>query len=156
MRAGDSASGVLAIAFGAAVAVYSWSFPATPGHPVGPAAFPAALGCSLVVAGALLLIGGLRQPRDSWIELPAWARDPRLASNFVLVLAAVMFYALTVDRLGFLITATFLLAILFGVFGVRRTRILPLAVTVTLAIHVAFYTLLGVPLPWGVLERIAW
>jgi putative tricarboxylic transport membrane protein len=156
MRVGESASGVLSIAFGAAVAAYSWSFPATPGHPVGPAAFPAAIGCSLVVAGALLLFGGLRQPRDSWIELPAWARNPRLALNFVLVLAAVMLYALAVDRLGFLITATFLLTILFGAFGVRRTRILPLAVTVTLAIHVAFYTLLGVPLPWGVLERIAW
>ena len=156
MRVGDGASGVFSIAFGAAVTAYSWSFPATPGHPVGPAVFPAAIGCSLVVAGALLLIGALRQPRHPWIELPAWARNPRLALNFVLVLGAVMFYAVAVDRLGFLITATFLLAILFGAFGVRRTRILPRAAGVALAIHFSFYTLLRVPLPWGVLERIAW
>jgi putative tricarboxylic transport membrane protein len=29
-------------------------------------------------------------------------------------------------------------------------------VIVTLVIHYAFYSLLRVPLPWGVLERFAW
>ena len=156
MRVGDRASGVFSIAFGAAVAAYAWSFPATPGHPVGPAAFPITIGCALVIAGALLLFGGRHERRDSGIELPAWTRDRRLGANFVLVLASVVFYALAVERLGFLVTAILLLAILFGAFGVRRARILPLAVAVTLAIHFSFYTLLRVPLPWGVLEAIAW
>jgi putative tricarboxylic transport membrane protein len=39
---------------------------------------------------------------------------------------------------------------------VPRLRIVPLALIVTFAIHYAFYTLLRVPLPWGVLEGIAW
>jgi putative tricarboxylic transport membrane protein len=42
------------------------------------------------------------------------------------------------------------------VFGVRVRWIVPLAVVVTLVIHYAFYKLLHVPLPWGVLERFAW
>jgi len=114
------------------------------------------IGFALVIAGALLLVGGTRERRESWIELPAWTRDRRLAAKFVLVLASVLFYALAVERVGFLITAILLLAILFGAFGVRRVNILPLAIAVTLAIHFAFYTLLRVPLPWGVLEAIAW
>jgi putative tricarboxylic transport membrane protein len=156
MRMGDRASGILSIAIGAAVTAYAWSFPTAPGHPVGPGAFPAAIGCALVGAGTLLLAGSLRRRRDSWIELPDWMRKPRLVSNFALVLAAVVFYAVAVDRLGFLITAILLLAILFAAFGVRRSRILPLAVAVTLVLHFGFYTLLRVPLPWGMLEGIAW
>ncbi len=48
------------------------------------------------------------------------------------------------------------LAVLFVAFKVNRRRIVPLAVVVTFSIHYAFYTLLRVPLPWGLLEGIAW
>src|SRR5688500_2973791 len=155
MRASDRAAGGFSIAFGAAVATFAWTFPATAGHPIGPAAFPFTIGCGLIIAGALLLIGAARR-RDTWIDFTAWTRNRRQAATFVLVLASVLFYALAVERLGFLITAILLLAILFSAFGVRRARILPLALAVTLAIHFSFYTLLRVPLPWGVLEAIAW
>ena len=45
---------------------------------------------------------------------------------------------------------------LFAVFGVRPCWILPLAILLTLAIHTAFYKLLKVPLPWGVLQGFIW
>ena len=45
---------------------------------------------------------------------------------------------------------------LFAVFGVRPAWILPLAVVLTLAIHTAFYKLLKVPLPWGLLKGFIW
>jgi putative tricarboxylic transport membrane protein len=32
----------------------------------------------------------------------------------------------------------------------------PIALVLTLLIHYAFYKLLRVPLPWGVLQPIAW
>jgi putative tricarboxylic transport membrane protein len=156
MRASDRASGVFSIACGAGVAAYAWTFPAAAGHPIGPAAFPITIGCALVIAGVLLLIGGARRRSGTGIDFTAWTRDRRQAANFAIVPASVLFYAVAVERLGFLITAILLLAILFSAFGVRRARILPLAVAVTLAIHFSFYTLLRVPLPWGVLEGIAW
>jgi putative tricarboxylic transport membrane protein len=34
--------------------------------------------------------------------------------------------------------------------------VVPLAVVVTLIIHYAFYKLLRVPLPWGLLQGVAW
>jgi putative tricarboxylic transport membrane protein len=45
---------------------------------------------------------------------------------------------------------------MFAVFRVRARWIAPLAVVVPLGIHYAFYKLLHVPLPWGVLEKFAW
>ena len=60
------------------------------------------------------------------------------------------------DRLGFIPTGVIYLAALFLVFRVPRTWIVPLAIVVTLGIHYAFYKLLKVPLPWGLLQGVAW
>ena len=60
------------------------------------------------------------------------------------------------DRLGFIVTGVIYLCTLFWVFGVKTRWILPLAIGVTLGIHYAFYKLLKVPLPWGILQGIAW
>jgi putative tricarboxylic transport membrane protein len=156
MKFSDSASGLLAIAIGGAVAAYSSAFPQMPGQPIGPAAFPAIIGVALIAAGATLVANGMRRRSVAWIELPEWVRRPRMLWNFILVLVALLFYAFVVDRLGFFITAILFLSMLFAAFGVPRRKVLPIAIVVTLAIHYSFYTLLRVPLPWGVLEGIAW
>ena len=67
-----------------------------------------------------------------------------------------MFYVLLVDRLGFIPTGIIYLAVLFAAFGVRAVWILPVAIVLTLAIHTAFYKLLKVPLPWGLLQGFVW
>jgi putative tricarboxylic transport membrane protein len=46
--------------------------------------------------------------------------------------------------------------VLWFAFGVRRRVILPMAIAVTLTIHYMFYSVLRVPLPWGLLGGIAW
>jgi putative tricarboxylic transport membrane protein len=61
-----------------------------------------------------------------------------------------------VDRLGFIPTGIIYLAVLMAVFRVRLANSLVIAVVVTLVIHYAFYKLLKVPLPWGVLVKWAW
>ena len=63
---------------------------------------------------------------------------------------------LALTSVGFFITAFVFLGGLFLLFGVSRRWIVPLAVVVTFALHVAFYTVLRVPLPWGWLEGMAW
>jgi len=40
--------------------------------------------------------------------------------------------------------------------GVRPSRVVPVAIVATLIIHTGFYKLLKVPLPWGLLQPIAW
>jgi putative tricarboxylic transport membrane protein len=65
-------------------------------------------------------------------------------------------YIMFVDRLGFIVTGVLYMGALFTVFGVRPRWIIPLAIAVTFVIHYAFYKLLHVPLPWGVLEPVEW
>jgi putative tricarboxylic transport membrane protein len=164
MRTGDVISGLLVALLGAAVVAEAATFPPMPGQPVGPSLFPMVLGFWLITAGAMLMLaplrahGGRAEPRHETgpLEPDTPAARRRAVANVAIVLGDLLFYALSVKRLGFLLTALVFLTILFGAFGVRRTRILPLAIAVTLVVHFAFYTLLRVPLPWGVLEGIAW
>ena len=156
MTLSDTLSGLLILIFGSAIAAYSWTFPPMPGQPVGPALFPTLIGCGLLVLGTALVFSGARRRGTPLVDLADWVRRPRMVFNFALVVGDLVFYALAVDGLGFFITAFAFLSALFLAFGVSRRRILPLAAAVTIAIHYGFYTLLRVPLPWGVLERIAW
>ena len=122
----------------------------------GPGAFPLLIGVGLSLCGTVLIWGGWVQrggPRLDAEETPA---SPRLAFNGVLVVGALVFYALAAETVGFFLAGSVFLASLFLAFGVNRRWIAPLAVAVTLGIHVAFYTLLRVPLPWGWFEGMAW
>jgi putative tricarboxylic transport membrane protein len=156
MRLHDTPSGLLLLLFGASVAFYSHSFPITAEQRVGPGTFPTLIGIALSVCGAVLIASGRRQRGAAWVEGESWVREPRLALNAALVVTALIVYALAVETLGFFITAFMLLTALFLAFGVSRRWIVPVAVTVTFGLHVAFYSLLRVPLPWGWLEPIAW
>ena len=64
-----------------------------------------------------------------------------------------MFFA---DSLGFVLCSTLMLIALLWSYGVRPVLVVPVALVATLAIHLGFYKLLKVPLPWGVLQPIAW
>ena len=63
-----------------------------------------------------------------------------------------MFYVLAADALGFHITGVLLLAVWIRLLGASWRVTLPVAIISTLVIHLSFYKLLRVPLPWGVLE----
>jgi putative tricarboxylic transport membrane protein len=49
-----------------------------------------------------------------------------------------------------------MLCALLAAYRVRAALILPIAVLVSLIVHTGFYKLLKVPLPWGVLQSVAW
>lgn len=155
MRVGDTVSGLLTAIVGIAIVLYAATFPPMPGQPVGPSLFPSAIGGGMVILGAALVVNGLRE-RTPTVEFDDWVRRPRMLVNFGAVIAAVLFYSLAVDVLGFFLAAIAFLTVLFFAFGVTRTLIAPLAIGVTMVIHYGFYSLLRVPLPWGVLEAIAW
>jgi putative tricarboxylic transport membrane protein len=156
MRFSDALSGLLLAALGAAVIAYSQTFPPMPGQSVGPSLFPSMIGGGLVIFGVMLMAPALRRGDRPWVEIEDWMRRPRMVLNFALVVGMLVVYAFVVDTLGFFLASIVFLVSLFLAFGVNRKWILPLAVIVTFAIHYAFYTLLRVPLPWGVFEGIAW
>jgi putative tricarboxylic transport membrane protein len=156
MRVSDTLAGLLILCFGIAVAVYARTFPSIPGQNVGPGLFPTIIGAGFTLCGAVLAFAGARQGRAASIQTAEWVRRPRMVSNFLLVIVDLLFYLLAVDALGFLVTGVIFLSALLLAFNVARRWVVPIAIAVTFAIHYGFYTLLHVPLPWGVLEGIAW
>jgi putative tricarboxylic transport membrane protein len=160
MKLDDALSGAMLALLGGAILWHVRAFPHIPGQNVGPALFPGVVAAALVVCGALLAASGLRRRRRSgagaWIASPAWLRSPPQAIAFVVLVAAGVFYLLAVDRLGFVVTAFVCLAALMWSLRVRLAVALLVALAMTLAIHWAFYKLLRVPLPWGVLQGVAW
>ena len=161
MKLNDAIWGALLVLLGGALLIHVQGFPRIPGQQIGPGLFPGILGVGLAVCGLLLIVRGIRlrvADRTSavWMALPEWAHAPRQRLGFSVLVAVNVLYLVVVDRLGFVLTGTIYLAALMWVLRVRPSRIVPIALVLTLLIHYAFYKLLRVPLPWGVLQPIAW
>jgi putative tricarboxylic transport membrane protein len=123
--------------------------PAVPGQDVGPAAFPMLIGGGLVLCGVLIAFG-----IGQAFEAPEADAEgaPRFAGlRALLPPALLVFYVLTVDRLGFLPTAAAMVLATALTFGARWRLAVPLAIAAPLLVHLVFYKLLRVPLPAGLL-----
>ena len=161
MRLHDAVWGALVLLLGMAILIAIRSFPTIPGQQYGPALFPGVIAIGLLACGAALIYSGLaaRSRSDgafAAVTWDDWVRSPRHVAAFVVVIAVNVLYIAFADWLGFVIASSLYLAALFAVFGVRRWLVVPLAIAATLVIHYAFYKLLRVPLPWGLLQGIAW
>ncbi|MEJ8838225.1 tripartite tricarboxylate transporter TctB family protein [Ramlibacter sp. AN1133] len=157
MKLNDAVFGVLLMLLGAAVLVGVQGYPKIPGQPVGPALFPGLIAAGLCIGGVLLIARGWRErAAHRWLAWDDWVRSPRHVLSLAVLLASVVFYILAAEKLGFLLTAPVILASLFLVLRVPPLRAVTIALVATLLIHFAFYKLLRVPLPWGVLKGIAW
>lgn len=157
MKINDAVFGALLLALGIAVLAVVQGYPKIPGQQVGPALFPGLIACGLCIGGAALLLRGWRErARVAWFAPGPWVRSPRHILALVVVLGGVLFYMLAGERLGFLVCASLLMWALMWALGVPPLRALLIAVVSALVIHFAFYKLLRVPLPWGVLGGIAW
>ena len=157
MKLNDAIFGALLLALGIAVLVVVQAYPKIPGQQVGPALFPGLIACGLCVGGAALVLRGWRdRALAPWFQGAPWMRSSRHMLAVLVIVGGVVFYMLAAERLGFLPCATLLLWVLMVVLRVPPLRALVIAVIAALVIHFAFYKLLRVPLPWGVLGGIAW
>ena len=167
MRINDAIWGALFIIGAAAVLIHVQGFPKIPGQNVGPGLFPGVIAAGIAICGLILIVRGLRARAAGddvagdgaaarWFVLPPWLRSAQHIGGFAVLVGVNVFYLLVVDRLGFLITGFVYLLALMWVLRVRLARAVPVAIVMTLLIHYAFYKLLKVPLPWGVLTPFAW
>ena len=157
MKLNDAVFGLLLLAMGAAVLFIVQDYPTIPGQQVGPALFPGMIAVGLCVCGLVLLVRGWRARASvPWLDMDDWVRSPRHVLALVLLISSVLFYILASQWLGFLVSAVLILTVLFRVLQLSLARSLLIAVIATLVIHFAFYKLLRVPLPWGVLTPYAW
>ena len=155
MRVNDALIGAVLAALGIAILVHVQGYPTIPGQKYGPALFPGLAAAGLVACGALLVRRGIRAGAPA-LAIPPWMRSPQHVASFLAVVGALAFYIAAVDTLGFVPTGALILGALFRKFDVRWHVAVPVAIVATLAIHLLFFKLLRVPLPWGLLQPIAW
>ncbi len=157
MKLNDAIFGLLLLVLGITVLVVVQTFPKIPGQQVGPALFPGLIATGLCVGGLMLLVRGWRERASvPWLSLEDWVRSSRHLLAFCVLIGAIVFYMLVSQALGFLLSSAIILSVLFYVLQVPLAKSVLVAVVATLVIHFAFYKLLRVPLPWGVLQNYAW
>ncbi len=152
MQLSDRVTGAVLVVLGGVAAYAGSRLPAVPGQDVGPAAFPMLIGIGLVICGVLIALGIGRSFEVAEAEAPAGQGSRRLAGLRALIPPALLlFYVLAADRLGFLPTAAVIVLVMALALGARLRLAVPLAVVAPVLIHLAFYKLLRVPLPAGLL-----
>ena len=156
MKINDAIFGVVFLLLGVVVVVHVQAFPRIPGQQIGPAMFPGLTAAALAACGVLLIVSGVRhRAQRPWYETADWMRSGRHFIALAAIVGGVAGYVLLANAVGFLIVAPILLWVWFTVLGVRRGPAVVVAVIATLIIWYAFYKLLRVPLPWGVLTGMA-
>jgi putative tricarboxylic transport membrane protein len=163
VKLNDAVWGGLFVLLAGVILIHVQGFPQIPGQNVGPALFPGAIAVGIGVCGLLLILRGVRvrlareeRSQWQWLWLPPWLKSGQHLTAFLVLVGVNVFYLLVVDKLGFILTGFLYLLAFMWVLQVRLVRAIPIALIMTLAIHYAFYKLLRVPLPWGVLTPIAW
>ncbi len=138
----------------AAVLWSARAFPAVPGQKLGAGFLPTLIGLGLLLCGGALVLRSVRGraylDEADGANAPA-AREEHFGSAFVIV-AVVAAYIVLAERVGFLLVAPLCLLAVFKALRVATLPALCWAVGGTLVVHIAFYKLLRVPLPWGLLR----
>ena len=125
-----------------------------PGQKFGPAWFPGLIAAGLGICGLFLVVAGVRQGAP-WFAAPAWVHQRRPLLGVGSVILGLLFYILVADKLGFHITGILLLACWTRILGASWRTAAVVAVVATVAIHLSFYKVLRIPLPWGLFEQYA-
>jgi putative tricarboxylic transport membrane protein len=156
MKINDAIFGAIFAVLGAVVLVHVQGFPKIPGQQYGPGLFPGTIAAGFIVCGVLLIVSGIRdRAGNPWLAAGAWMRSGHHVQAAALIVIGMVVYIVLADLVGFLILAPVLLFVWFLALGVRWTTAIVAAVLTTFVMWYAFYKLLRVPLPWGVLTKYA-
>jgi putative tricarboxylic transport membrane protein len=125
-----------------------------PGQKFGPAWFPGLVAVGLGLCGVMLIASGARA-RGALVAFPDWIHRPTPRRSVGAVLGGLLAYILFADSLGFHLAGLALVSLWIRALGGSWRVAIAVGVIGTVVIHLAFYKVLRVPLPWGVLERWA-
>lgn len=158
MKFDDTLIGVVLGIFSVIVFAIALTFPVIPGQNFGASLFPVLISCGLFICAVMLVVQGMRNRAVSRVPLvsASWLRNRRAVLRFLLIPASLVFYFELGSTLGFLLCAFIILCVLFRAFGVTWLRTFVVALVSVMIIHFMFYSVLKVPLPWGLLEPLAW
>lgn len=151
------------VAFGGAVMLLARQiWPGVPTDPLGPRAFPAALGagillCGLLLGVAVLLFRGLPERTGAFIESGPQEEQAGPFSPVRLVGAVIATgaYIAAFEPIGYLLATPVYVAAIALIHGATPRRALLVApLLTTVALYVAFRFGLRIPVPEGLLEML--
>jgi len=128
-------------------------FPQVPGQKLGAAFLPMIIGAGLLLCALALIVRSFRAGAYRMTDTPADAAQEHFGSAAVII-GTVLAYIFLAERMGFLFIAPVCLMAVFLALRVRWRTALWWAIGGTLAVHLTFYKLLRVPLPWGPLTPL--
>lgn len=148
MRTVDRAVGAAIALLAVAVFWSSRSFPNVPGQKLGASTLPGIVAVGLFACGLLLVLRSTRASRYAHTADEPADRE-RIAPAFG-ILASIVLYVAASDAVGYLIVAPLSLIVALRALQVGWGRAIAWSIVAAIAVHVSFYKLLKVPLPWGV------
>lgn len=152
MRRVDRWLGLALIVLAAALLWTGSQFPDVPGQKVGAGFLPMLIGAGLLACGAGLIARSARGAYSGDAASGAGGPGREHIGGSLAVIGSIVFYIALADRLGFLIVAPLCLLAVFKAMRVSTPQAVLWAVGGALLVHLGFYKLLRVPLPWGLLR----
>ena len=161
MQLPDRVIGLLTFGLGAVAAYAGSRLPPVPGQRIGPNVFPLVIGIGLCLCGLMIAFRiGRSFEEEAEADLAAHSDLPTdeqvLASHrplyklrVLIPPALLVFYAMTVEALGFYVTSAIMIVTAALLFGARPRLAIPLALLAPVLVHLVFYKVLRVPLPEG-------
>jgi len=154
----DAALALLIGILGAAIILEASTFPEMAGMAYGPEFFPILLGIGFLICATFLAINAVRSAaagnRSPLLQLAPWFADKMAVLRVVTVLAVVIFFVAAANSLGFLLTTGIGALVSLTVLRAGTFQIASISVAFPLAAHFVFSSVLRVPLPRGVIEKL--
>lgn len=149
-RTRDIATGAMLIGLGIAMIWISAGFPSIGAVTYGPDLFPRIIAGGLILSGLGILLEVWRgvAPKP---EAIAYRWLPML-----ILAALIAAFAVLLPMLGFHIATGLALLVAVRLFGGGPLTCVLVALIAPVVLHYVFYSVLRVPLPWGLLTPVAW
>lgn len=157
MKISDRLIGALLLVFATFILVEASSFPVIPGQSIGSGLLPTIVAIGLIGCATILIAKDLMTaPRAPLTEIGDWITDPRRLLRVGVVILGTAAFIPFLDVIGFPLLSITVLMIFLLSLRVDLLTALLVSVTASLAIHTLFSKVFLVPLPWGLLQSIAW
>ena len=104
----------------------------------------------LSVLMILLSVGLFVWPSPQTTSWPEWQNVQKIGVTF----SAILVYTFVLHEIGFIVSASVLMAICMWVFEASRKWILPASIIVSVSFYIIFERLLGLNLPAGLLNFV--
>lgn len=157
MKISDRLIGCFLLLFAAAVLFQARTFPVIPGQSIGSGLLPTIVALGLGACAIILIAKDvLATDRAKLIEPGDWITDRIRVIRVGIVLLGTAIFIPLLDVIGFpVLSISVLLAFMLSLRVNLLTAVL-ISVIASLAIHTLFSKIFLVPLPWGILQSVAW